>query len=386
MLRNVEVSGYFNGIVCNEHTDGDGINLDCNVNGLSFAKANHASRFGRVCAQRNTHDITVTGAHGFSIQQLDVEQVGPGQSNPENAWQKTIADINDPANVGVGDVTYWVVEGAVGPVPTFIKHGGNNIHARRIGAAPNCSKPLKSDDDAHSGTSIDDRVFNAADFGAIDDGVTNNTDAFTACLDALIAAGGGTMLLPRSQVGIYRGNIIIHDPGTPNLWTIEIVGGVEPTPVYGTVGKQTFCSNCSHVVVQSLEPSGPAVISVAAGGSGYESFSNIFLSIHNLEVRTYDNPGISGIDVGFAQQCSLLNVFINTGVYGVQASQPTHGTSGLITPLCNNGAYIMLRNLVVSGYFNGIVCNEHTGEKLRLLLVVLQCPAEKRWFVKTGSG
>ena len=50
MLRNVVVSGYFTGIVCNEHTDGDGIVVAENVNGLQFVKANHASRFGRVGA------------------------------------------------------------------------------------------------------------------------------------------------------------------------------------------------------------------------------------------------------------------------------------------------------------------------------------------------
>ena len=50
MLRNVVVSGYFNGILCNEHTDGDGIVVAENVNGLQFMQANHASRFGRVGA------------------------------------------------------------------------------------------------------------------------------------------------------------------------------------------------------------------------------------------------------------------------------------------------------------------------------------------------
>ena len=77
--------------------------------------------------------------------------------------------------------------------------------------------------------------------------------------------------------------------------------------VFGTVGNasSSFCSNCSHVVLQSLEPTGAAAIFVSAGGSGYESFNNVFISIRSLEVRTYDNPGISGIDVGFAQQCNL---------------------------------------------------------------------------------
>lgn len=50
MLRNVVVSGYYTGILVNEHTDGDGIVVAENVNGLRFLKAFHASRFGRVGA------------------------------------------------------------------------------------------------------------------------------------------------------------------------------------------------------------------------------------------------------------------------------------------------------------------------------------------------
>jgi hypothetical protein len=209
-------------------------------------------------------------------------------------------------------------------------------------------------------TTPTDRVFSAADYGAIDDGSTNNTAAFSACLKALVAAGGGQMLLPRLRLGVYRGHIII--PPTSTWTTVEIVGGVPPTPVFGTVGNysSSFCRNCSHVVLHSLEANGPAVIQVAAGSSIDLNFSNVFISIRDLEVRTYDNPGISGIHLGYAQQCSLLNVFINTGVYSVVAAKPTHGTSGLVTPFLNNGAYTMLRNVVVSGYFNGIVCNEHT--------------------------
>ena len=47
--------------------------------------------------------------------------------------------FHDPKNQGFGDVTYWVVEGDVGPVATFVKAGGANIQARRVGsAAPTC--------------------------------------------------------------------------------------------------------------------------------------------------------------------------------------------------------------------------------------------------------
>ena len=92
----------------------------------------------------------------------------------------------------------------------------------------------------------------------------------------------------------------------------------------------------------------------------YGGFSAVHVVIRNLDVRTYDNPGIGGIDLRHALQCRLENVFVNTGVYNVQASQPTHGTNGLITPANNNAALTILRNVVVTGYHTGIVVNEHT--------------------------
>jgi hypothetical protein len=135
ILRNVLVTGYHTGIVVREHTDGDHIMLGSNIHGLDFTDANHASRFGRVCAQRNTHHVTVSGTHGFTIEQLNIEQPGPGQTDPQNAWQTLVSDVNDPGNLGTGDIDDWVVIGNVGAVNTFTKNGGANIRTRRIGTA-----------------------------------------------------------------------------------------------------------------------------------------------------------------------------------------------------------------------------------------------------------
>ena len=49
-------------------------------------------------------------------------------------------------------------------------------------------------------------VFNVRDYGAVGDDKTDNTAAFSKCLDAIIAAGGGRMFLPD---GVYRGRILI---------------------------------------------------------------------------------------------------------------------------------------------------------------------------------
>jgi hypothetical protein len=205
------------------------------------------------------------------------------------------------------------------------------------------------------------RVFNVLNYGAVGDDKTDNTEAFSVCLKAVIGAGGGRMFLPD---GIYRGRIII--PGTQKWITIEIVGESEPTPVFGTIGTFHFPTN--GTIVKCLATSGLAVISAANKPEAlYITFSGANVSIKNLDVRTYDNPGISGIDLKHAVQCKLENVFVNTDLYNVQASKPTHGTAGMITPACNNGALTILRNVIVTGYYTGILVNEHTdGDNINL--------------------
>jgi len=198
------------------------------------------------------------------------------------------------------------------------------------------------------------RVFNVLKYGAVGDDKTDNTAAFSACIKAVIDAGGGRMYLPD---GVYRGRIII--PGTKQWITVEIVGESEPTPMFGTIGAVPLRQN--GTIVKGLAKSGPAVISAANSPERlYASFSGVYVIIRNLDVRTCDNPGINGVDLENAAQCKMENVFINTGIYNVQASKPTHGTSGIITPACNNAAWTVLRNVVVTGYHNGIVVNEHT--------------------------
>jgi hypothetical protein len=205
------------------------------------------------------------------------------------------------------------------------------------------------------------RTFNVLNYGAVGDDKTDNTEAFSACLKAVIAAGGGKMFIPD---GIYRGRIII--PGTKEWITVEIVGESEPTPVWGTIGAFPFPKN--GTIIQCLAESGPAVISAAnVPEKLWNRFSGVNVSLRNLDVRTYNNPGIGGIDLLNAVQCKIENVFVNTDIYSVQASKPTHGTAGISTPACNNGALTILRNVMVTGYHTGILVNEHTdGDNINL--------------------
>ncbi len=201
-------------------------------------------------------------------------------------------------------------------------------------------------------------IFDARAYGAVGDDATDNTEAFSRCLAAVVAAGGGRMTLP---TGVFRGRIIVPPVGrpTPSWISIEIVGETEPVPVFGTIGD--FPLRNQGTIVKCLAEKGPAVISVPpTRGALYGGFSAVTVILRNLDVRTSDNPGIGGVDLRLAMQAKLENVFINTGVYNVRASRPTHETRGLVTPACDNAALTILRQVVVTGYHTGIVINEHT--------------------------
>jgi hypothetical protein len=201
-------------------------------------------------------------------------------------------------------------------------------------------------------------VFDARAYGAVGDDTTDNTAAFSRCLAAVVAAGGGRMTLP---AGVFRGRIIVPPVGrpAPSWISVEIVGAKEPVPVFGTIGD--FPLRNHGTIIKCVAETGPAVISAPRPNAAlYGGFSAVFVILRDLEVRTTDNPRIDGVDLRLAMQAKLENVFINSGVYNVQASRPTHGTRGLITPACNNAALTILRQVVVTGYHTGIVINEHT--------------------------
>jgi hypothetical protein len=80
----------------------------------------------------------------------------------------------------------------------------------------------------------DSRVLDVRAFGARGDDATDNTEAFSRCLQAVVEAGGGRIMLPD---GVYRGRMIIPPVSRPSpSWiTVEIAGEHEPTHVFGTL-------------------------------------------------------------------------------------------------------------------------------------------------------
>jgi len=120
---------------------------------------------------------------------------------------------------------------------------------------------------------INSRTFNVLDYGVMGDDKTDNTEAFSACMKAVIEAGGGRMYIPD---GVYRGRIII--PGTKKWITVEIVGESEPTPIFGTIG--SFPVQNKGTIIKSHAESSPAthLRSFTCNSPGSTWFSGIWMS------------------------------------------------------------------------------------------------------------
>jgi hypothetical protein len=128
-LDNVSISGYYNGVEVNEHTDGSVINLTSTKVALLFKTANHSSHFKRVDAQRNVTVTKFVGNHTTKIEELNMEYRDPSSpfEDPAHAWQNTIYDVDDSSNFGKG-IIYWAnVKGYSGPDNKFVKNGGVNV-------------------------------------------------------------------------------------------------------------------------------------------------------------------------------------------------------------------------------------------------------------------
>lgn len=206
-------------------------------------------------------------------------------------------------------------------------------------------------------------------FGAIGDDFTDNTLAIQKCVDYIFSLGNDseTILVPKG--------VFITDPITIPYFTgsgdkvvdkpVIFRGENSISHTFGTVGVAVLGDSGGILKCLSTD-AGKSVIQVYAPG---DSFSNINLEIYNLEIRTYENSIIGGIDGSNAQQMIVDNVIINTNVYSVQSIEPTTvNSSALITPKIDNAALTSLKNISISGYYNGLVINEHTvGDNINIV-------------------
>lgn len=208
-----------------------------------------------------------------------------------------------------------------------------------------------------SGTTLNS-VIDLIDYGCAGDGVTDDTAKINQAIIEIIARGGGTLYGRDKKFKVTTLSV----PNAPDWVKVEIRGSAWPPFRFGTIGNFDILKPTNSMeILSSVSGTNSSVISVAAGSSNGYGFNLAVLHLRNLTIRTYNNPFNYAVNAHNAGQLIMENVGIDTGVYNVQASEPTNMSVGILTPTLDNAALTELKNVSVSGYRYGISVNEHTN-------------------------
>jgi hypothetical protein len=194
----------------------------------------------------------------------------------------------------------------------------------------------------------------------------DDTRALQAALDAAIAAGGGTILF--DAPALYRLNGPVN-PATNSILSPPYVAVTAGTPVYAALqgARQVLvnydgAAQTSGAILQTDRRGANASSSILACALYNDtfdtfSFSNLALEISGLTFRTYNDPGISALDLGLCYRVTLRDVLVDTGMPLTGGAVPTSSSFGLRLPRTMSwGAETS--NVFVLYYPTGIIFSE----------------------------
>ena len=205
--------------------------------------------------------------------------------------------------------------------------------------------------------------FNVRDYGATGDGVTDDTVAIQATIDAANTAGGGVIYFP---AGIYIIGGALQDTGARNaqllLPTIStsakqislvFLGALRPTfALHGPVPTSGGLS-----ILKSTLTGASGTAAVISGGSGtWPTQNNVEVSVEDLTCLAPDNPTLTWWNVQTCQGGSWRNVMVNTpSTYAGTYVQPTNSNAyGVKLPQWGQTNYTYVDGLMVSGFYTGL--------------------------------
>lgn len=230
------------------------------------------------------------------------------------------------------------------------------------------------------------KQYNVKDYGAVGNGVTDDTVAIQACMNAAQAAGGGDVYFPNGiyviggalQTSIDGANpncqLYFKQPATQYATRVgirligesslmyHISGNYGPSIVYakGVILKSTL---------SSASGTNPSVI----GGGDATKFVSDIITFENITVEcksTASGPVLTGINAGYIDSSIFRNVCVAIDVAGGVSNEPTNECAGILAGPVANSCCVMER-VTVAGFKYGIVACEH----LSIANVLIYCCA-----------
>lgn len=213
--------------------------------------------------------------------------------------------------------------------------------------------------------------FNVQDYGAVGDGITDDTSAIQSTINACSSAGGGTVYFP---AGIYivggalqnitgaNAQLILPDidADTDQQLSIKFLGAFPPYPIPSVT--RTIQTPIYGSIIKSTVNSGTDGNLLGCFGSGNNSpFSNVMVWAENLVFRLPNNPVLTALDFENCVCVDIRNSVIDCGNYSVYStSEPTTSTSyGIKLPAINNGVRNNVIGIAIINIYTGIKLSEH---------------------------
>jgi hypothetical protein len=217
--------------------------------------------------------------------------------------------------------------------------------------------------------------YSVKDYGAVVDGVTDDSAAVQATIDAVAAAGGGTVFFPLGVTlcdgpwqtlsagikTILKLPDVPYASGANEYLDITFAGYADVPWNFSVLSAQVSTMHGSIIkTTKGSTTGGPSLIAGYSTDATGDNFTLVFAAFRNLIIRCPADPQISGLNMGKVGQAIFDNVVVDTGLAGSNCPLGTHSwATGIIAPAVNNAAFTRFRDCAVAGFYTGYAFDEH---------------------------
>jgi hypothetical protein len=217
--------------------------------------------------------------------------------------------------------------------------------------------------------------FNVRDFGAQGDGVTDDSSAIQATINACVAAGGGTVFFPRGDYlvatnftacpggGGFYSQLQLPVLDTAGSFVTLILEGAIPVPYaenYPIGVAYVRDTNCATIISPRTDGNVGNSAIIASGYTGDWRLNALLLEVKNLNFVVPPNPTFNGIDAPYLS-VDIKDCMFDARVPGGGTVQPVNGSTAVLLPWNNNWCMSRVRNVLIIGWGTAMMIGENAN-------------------------